>query len=201
MRVAIFGFHALGVSHHVGRDITLIKTHALYGLYGHAKTLGFFHGNDAVLAHFLHGRGNFLANVFVVGGNGSHIGNLIVSHRFRNIFLKLFNNGLHALIKAALEGDRVNTGRNILHAFAHNGLGQNRGRSRAIAHIIVGFAGHFLHQFHAGIFKLIFHFNFFSDRDAVLGNSRRAKALIQNHITAPGAQSDFNGIGQNIHAA
>src|ERR1019366_1790710 len=67
---------------------------------------GFFHGDDAIFADFLHGFGNDVANRgVVVGGNGAHLRD----HRALNRLRDLFQLTLDVLARAVLLGLFVTT--------------------------------------------------------------------------------------------
>jgi len=68
--VAVFnhGLHTLGIGDHVWRQVAAVELHALDHIQLGFHGLGFFDGDDAVLADLLHGFGNDAANGFVVVG-------------------------------------------------------------------------------------------------------------------------------------
>ena len=71
----------------------------------------------------------------------------------------------------------------------------------AVAGCVVGLGSGLTDQRHAGVFNVIFQFDFFGDRHAVVDNLGCAKFLLQHHVAAFGPQRDCNGFSQNIHAS
>src|SRR5690606_9899467 len=80
-------FHFFRVRNHVRRNVPAVKLHPFDDFQFGVEAFGFFHGNDAVIAHFFHGLGDQFANRFVGSGNGSHLSNgLTALNRFRDAF-------------------------------------------------------------------------------------------------------------------
>ena len=68
-------FHALGIGNEVRREIAAVELHAFDDFQLGFERLGFFNGDDAILADLLHGLGNDLADgLVVVGGDGADLG-------------------------------------------------------------------------------------------------------------------------------
>src|SRR6202521_3548397 len=59
-------FHALGVGDEVGRKVAAVKLHAFDYFKGGLHRLGFLDGDDAILADFLHGFGDYAADLLVI---------------------------------------------------------------------------------------------------------------------------------------
>ena len=104
-------------------------------------------------------------------------------------------------MKSSVQRNRICSGGNIFHPFHNNSLGQNCGRRRSVSDRVIGLGGRFFHEFDSDVFKFIFQFNFLCDRHAILGNGRRPVSFVQHHISPLGTQGDFDGIGNNVHAA
>jgi hypothetical protein len=66
---------------------------------------------------------------------------------------------------------------------------------------VVGLRGHFAHHLGAHVLELVVQLDFLGDRHAVLGDARRAEALVDHDVAALGAQRDLHGVGQDVHAA
>src|SRR3546814_9550785 len=88
----------------------------------------------------------------------------------------------------ALQVHRVHAGGNRLHAFADNRLSENGGGGGAIARDVVGLRGHFAHHLRAHVLELVLKLDFLGDGDAVLGDARRAEALVEHDVAALGAK-------------
>ncbi len=74
-------------------------------------------------------------------------------------------------------------------------------RGGAVAGEIGGLAGDFAHHLGAHVLELVLKFDFLGDRNAVLGDARRAERLVQHDIAALGAERHSHRIGENIDAA
>ena len=85
--------------------------------------------------------------------------------------------------------------------FAHDGVGENRRRCRAVAGGVVGLLRHLAHHLCAHVLEPVGELDFLGDRHAVLGRARRTVALLQDHIAALGTERDLHGFRQNIDAA
>ncbi len=95
-------FHALGVGHKVRRQVAAVKLHAFDHFQLRLHGLGFFHGDDAVLADLLHRFGNDVANgLIVVGGDGAHLGDqLFAVHRLAQL-VERARNAVAFLVRAS----------------------------------------------------------------------------------------------------
>src|SRR6187549_2672069 len=88
-----------------------------------------------------------------------------------------------------------------LQAFEDDGLSENGGSGRAIAGFIRGVGSDFLHQLRAHVLELVLELDLLGNGHAVLGDRRRAEALLEHGIAALGTQRRLDGIGQDIDAA
>src|SRR5690606_14964834 len=70
-------FHRVRVGDEVGADVATVELHTLDVLFLERHTLRLLHGDDAVLADFVHRAGNGLADALVLGGTGRNRGNLL----------------------------------------------------------------------------------------------------------------------------
>ena len=61
-------FHALGVGDEIRRNVTPVELHAFHHVQIGFRGLALFHGNNAVLADFLHGLGDQVSDIGVVIG-------------------------------------------------------------------------------------------------------------------------------------
>ena len=88
-----------------------------------------------------------------------------------------------------------------LQAFVEDRFGQDGGGGGAVAGDVAGLGGDFADHPGAHVFVDVFQVDFLGDGHAVLGDGRRAEALLQNHVAALGAERDFDGPGQLGNAA
>ena len=193
--------HPGRIGHKVGGDVAPVEAHPLDHLEGGLDALGLFHGDDAVLAHLLHGVGDQVADgLVVIGGDGGHLGDLLLALGRLGDLLDLLDHRLDRLVDAPLQGHGVAPGRHVLHALADDRLGQDGRRGGAVAGDVRGLRGDFLHHLGAHVLGGIIQLDLFRDGHAVLGDGGRAPLLVQDHVPAPGAQRYLHGVGELVHA-
>ncbi len=149
-------FEALCVGDEVGAQVAAIKLHSVDRLETGVHGLGLFDGDDAILAHNLHGMSDDVADLLVaIGRDGAHLGNRTLVHGLRElaqcaalgplaVLVAGADDGGHGLLDAALQSRRVGAGRYRLHAFAEDGLRQYRRGRGAVAGHVGGLGGNFL---------------------------------------------------------
>ena len=91
---------------------------------------------------------------------------------------------------------RVDAGDDGLEAFVEDGFGQDGGGGGAVAGDVAGLAGDFADHLGAHVFVHVFQLDFLGDGDAVLGDGRRAEALLEDDVAALGAERDLDGAGE-----
>jgi len=84
---------------------------------------------------------------------------------------------------------------------AVNAFRENRRRRRAVARRVARLAGDFADHLRAHVFVGVFQFDFLRDRDAVLGDGRRAEFLVNHHIAALGPERGDDRLGKLLDAA
>ena len=100
-RVGEHGLHAVGVRDHVRRDVALVELHALDGVDVDAEGLRLLDGDDAVLAHDVHGLGDLVADLVVSGRDGADVGDLFLGLDLLGVLLDLVDDRLDGLLDAA----------------------------------------------------------------------------------------------------
>ena len=73
------GFHLLGIGDEIGADIAAVELHTFDEFGLEFEALGFFDGDNAVLADLFHNLGNEVADFVVFGGNGGDLGDLLLA--------------------------------------------------------------------------------------------------------------------------
>ena len=115
--------------------------------------------------------------------------------------LELLDDRLDGLVDAALDVHRVAARGHDLGAFAVDGLGQNGGGGGAVAGDVGGLAmATSRDHLGAHVFELVLEFDFLGDRDAVLGDVGGAEGLLDDDVTALGAEGDLDRIRQGVDA-
>src|SRR5580692_9499319 len=212
VRILQRGFHALGIGDEIRRQIAAVELHAFDHFELRLERLGFFHGDDAIFADFLHRLGDDLANgLVVVGADGADLSNHVSGHGLGELvelaldpvafFIEAAADSGNGLLDAALHRHRIGAGSNRLHAFAIDRLSQNGSGGGAVARDVRGLRRNFTYHLRAHVFLRVLQFDFFCDGNAVLGNGRRTEFLFNHNVAALGTESDFHCIGENIHAA
>src|SRR6185437_11076097 len=103
-------------------------------------------------------------------------------------------------LDAALEIHRVHAGGHRLGAFLDDGVRQHgRGRG-AVAGLVVGLLRHLAHHLRAHVLELVFELDLLGDGNAVLGDARRAEALVEHDVAALRAERHLHGVGEHLDA-
>ena len=202
VRVLKDRLHRLRVRHEVRREIALVELHAFHHVKGRLNRLRLFHGDRAVLTHFVHRVSDNLADRRIpVGRNGRNLGDfcpvLDLLRNPRNLRDQRFNR----LVNPALQRGRVRTSRDILQAFLKDRLRQNGRRSRAIARHVARLARHFANQLRSHILIGIFKLDLFRHRHTVFGDRRTAELLVKNDVPARWPKGGLHGLSEFLDPA
>ncbi len=85
--------------------------------------------------------------------------------------------------------------------FPNDRLGEHRRCGGAVAGDVVGLRGDFAHHLGAHVLELVLKLDLLGDGHAVLGDARRAVALVEDDVAALGAERDLHRVGENVDAA
>ena len=119
---------------------------------------------------------------------------------FRLFVLRSATIDLDREIDAALDVHRIGAGGDGLGAFFDDCVGENgRGRG-AVAGSVVGLRGDLAHHLRAHVLELVGELDLLGDGDAVLGDARRAVALLDHDIPALRPQRDTHGVRKHVDA-
>src|SRR5206468_8949294 len=135
-----------------------------------------------------------------VGGDGADLGDLLGGRRGLGSLLQLLGQGQHGLVDAALQVHRVHAGGHVLHAFAHDGLGQHGGGGGAVTGVVAGLGSDFLDHLRAHVLELVLQLDFLGHGHAVLGDRGGAERALEDDVATLGAQRDLDRVGQAVHA-
>ena len=195
------GFHALGVGHEVRREVAAVELHAFDDVERRLRALRLFDGDDAFLADLLHRLGEELADGLVaVGADGADLGDLFGILGRLGALLEGVDDGLDGLVDAALDLHRVVTRGDELGALAVDRLREHGGGRGAVAGDVAGLRGDFAHHLGAHVLELVLELDLLGDGDAVLGDRRRAEALLDDDVAALGAERDLDRVGERVDA-
>ena len=196
------GHHLLCIGDEVGGEIAAVELHAFDDLDVGVERLRLFHRDHALVADLLHRLGDHLADGGVaVGRNGANLGNLGGRADLLGSLLDVLDHSGDGDVDAALQVHRVHAGGHRLGPFPDDRLREHGRGGGAVAGDVVGFRRHLAHHLRAHVLELVFKFDFLRHRHAVLGDTRRAEALVEHDIAALGAERDLHRIGEDIDAA
>src|SRR5208282_4807535 len=168
--------HAVRIGDEVGRQVAAVKLHAFDDFEVCLHGLGFFDGDNAVLADLLHGFCNDVADLLViVGRNGTNLGD----HFALDVLVKLLD-----FIDGGFDGP-VDTALEV---------------GGAVAGDVAGLAGDFANHLRAHVLQRITQFDFLGHGDAVLGDDGGAKLLFNHRVAALGTEGDFYCVREGVHA-
>ena len=162
----------LGVVDEVRRQVAAVELHAFDDVELVGQALAVFDGDDAFLADLVHRLGDDLADRVVgVGRDRADLGDFLGRRRAGfEIVLELGDQRGDGLVDAALEVHRVHAGGHVLHAFAHDGLGQHGGGGGAVTGVVAGLGSDFLDHLRAHVLELVLQLDFLGHGHAVLGD-------------------------------
>src|SRR5690606_16143973 len=186
----------------VGRQVAAVELHAFDDVQLVFERFAVFNGDHAFLANFVHGVGNDLADGLVaVGRDGANLSDFLAGGAGTRDFLQLFDSNGNSLVDTALQVHGVDAGGNVLQTFFDDGLGQYGSGSGTVTSVVGGFGSNFLDQLRTDVLELVFQFDFFGDRNTVLGDRGSTERTLEHNVTAFGAQCGLDGIGQGVYAA
>src|SRR6201999_616252 len=199
-RILEDGLHALLVGDHVRGDVALVELHALGELEVHAEGLALLDVHDAVLADLLDRVGDDVADLLVAGRDGGEAGDLLLALDGLGELLDVGDDLVDRDLDALLQAERVGTSGDVLQAVADDRLGEHRGRRRAVAGDVVGRRGDLADELRALVLEDVLDLDLTSDRDAVVGDRRRAELLVEDDVAAARAERHLDGVGNRVDA-
>ena len=199
-RIVVNGNHFIGIRNHISGGVTSVKTHSVNGREFGFHRFAFLNGYNAVLADFFHRLGNKFANRFVACGNGSDLCDRVFGFNGFAYRFKFVHNHVDGFGNTFFKNDGVCARGEVFKSFAYHCLSENDSRSRSVAGNVVSFCRNFFDELRAHIFKRVFQFDFFSDRNAVVRDERSAVFFIENHVSTLRAERDFNRIRKRVYA-
>jgi hypothetical protein len=116
------------------------------------------------------------------------------------VLFDLLDEEVGSLVDALLEGDGVGARSHVAQTSLDHGVGQDGGGGGAVAGGVVGFGGGLTDQGHTGVLDVVFEFDLFGDRDAVIDDLGGAEFLLQHHVATLGAEGDGHSLGEDVDA-
>jgi hypothetical protein len=96
---------------------------------------------------------------------------------------------------------RVGAGGDVAQALAHERLGQDGGRGRAVARDVVGLLRDLLDELGADLLVGVLELDLLGDGDAVVGDRGGAPLLLEDDVAALRAEGDLDRVGELVHPA
>ena len=193
--------HAVLVGDHVRGDVALVELHPLGELQLHAEGLALLDVDDAVFADFLDRVGDHVADLVVGGGDGRHAGDLLLAGDLLGLLLaQVLDDLVDRLLDPAAQGQRVGAGGDVLEALADDDLGQQGRRRGAVAGHVVGRRGDLADELGALVLEDVLDLDLTGDRDAVVGDRRRAELFVEHDVTAFRAKRHLDRVGDGVDA-
>src|SRR5512140_2631266 len=196
------GLHLLRIGDEVRGEIAAIELHAVDRLERGLEAACLLDRDHAILADLLHRLGDEISDLaIVVRGNGTDLRDLLLAGRRNADALELLDDRRNRAIDAALERHRVGSGGDVLETFAEDRLREHRGGGGAITGDVRRLRRDFLHHLRAHVLERIGQLDLLRNRDAVLGDRRRAELLVDDDVSSLRAERDLHSLGELVDAA
>ena len=196
------GDHLLRIGDEIRGQVAAIELHALDDIELGVGGLGLLDRDDALVADLLHGVSDHLANGSVtIGRNRADLRNLFGRLHLLGASLDVLHDLGGCEVDAALQIHRVHAGGDRLGALAHDRGSEHRRGRRTVTGNVAGFGSDLAHHLGAHVLELVGKLDLLGDRDAVLGNARRAERFVEHDVTTLWAEGDLHGIGEQFDAA
>jgi len=195
------GLHALGVGDHVRRQVALVELHALRELELEAEGLALLDVDDAVLADLLDRVGDHVADLAFTRRDGGDAGDVLLAVDLLGLALEVLDHGVDRRLDAALQRHRVGARGDVLQALADDRLSEHGRRRGAVAGDVVGRRGDLADELRALVLEDVLDLDLTSDRDAVVGDRRRAELLVEHDVAPLRAKGDLDRVGEDVDAA
>src|SRR5262249_21069011 len=202
VRVFELSDHFLRVRHEIGREIAAVELHAFDNVEFGLEALRLLDRDDALIADLLHGLGNHLADIaLAISRDRADLGDLLVRGDLFRAFLDALDDGFDREVDATLQIHWIHARSHRLGALADDRLREQRRGRGAIAGLLAGLRCNLAHHLCAHVLELVGEFDLLGDGDAVLGDTRRTKRLVENDVAALRTQRDLDRISENVDAA
>ena len=199
-RVLEDGLHAVGVGDEVGADVAPVELHALGVFLVEADRLTFLDGDDTVLADLVHDLGDELADRGVGGADGGHGGDLLARLDGARVGLEPLDDGVDALVQAALDDHRVGARGDVLEALGDERLAEHdRGRG-AVAGDVIGLGRDLLEELRAHVLEGLLELHLAGDGHAVVGDGGGPELLVEDDVAALGTERHLDGVSEAVDA-
>ena len=114
--------------------------------------------------------------------------------------LEIVDDGSDGEIDAALQVHGVHAGGDRFGALADDRLGEHGRRRSPVAGEIIGLGRDLSDQLRAHVLELVLELDLLGDRDTVLGDPRRAEALVDHDVAALWSEGHLDRVCERVHA-
>ena len=104
----------------------------------------------------------------------------------------------HTRINTTFDFHGIGASGNQFCTFTENGLSQHSGGGGAVAGNIRGLGGNLAHHLGAHVLESVFNLDFLGHGYTILGDDRRAKGLLNQHITTLRSKGYLDCIGKGV---
>ena len=102
------------------------------------------------------------------------------------------------MLDALLHAHWIGASGDILHADLHHCLCEHSRGGGSVTCDVIGLGRNFLHELGAHVLELVFEFDFFCDRDTVVGDRWSTKLLVEHDVAALRPEGHFDRIGELV---
>ncbi len=193
--------HLFGIGHEVRREIPLVDLHPFDPVHCGIESLALFHGDDPILADLLHRIGDDGANRrIIIGSDGSDLSDLFLVFHLGGHIAQFLGDFINSLLDSTLQTHRIRTCCDIAQTFIEDRTGEDSSRGGAVSGVVGSSQRNFLHHLSSHVFERILEFNFTRHGNTILGDSGCAKRLLENNVTASGAERDHDSSCEFLYA-
>src|SRR6056297_1347063 len=114
--------------------------------------------------------------------------------------VQIIDHSLSSFVYSAFNSHGIALSRYQFQAFVKDGLSQNGGRCGTITGIVTSLASYFIDHLGTHVLELVLKLDLFGHSHTVLGDCRRTKGLINNHIPATWSESYFNRVSKFFYS-
>ncbi|MCY1228178.1 hypothetical protein D9M72_404770 [compost metagenome] len=191
---------ALSVGDEVSGDVALVEAHAFGQFKLESEGVGLLDGDNTFLADLVQRLCDQRADFVVTGGNRCRSGDLFLGFDFLGGRQQFGGDGFNSLLDAALQGQRISTGRDVAQAFLDQGLCEHGRRGGAVASDVIRLLGNFLDQLGADLLVGIVQLDLLGDGNTIVGDRGGAPLLFEDDVASTRAEGDLDGVGEDVQA-
>ncbi len=193
-------FHFIRIGNHIGSDVAAVKLHTLNNFRICLRSLGFLDSDNAVSCNLFHSLGNELSYVLVGSGDSRNACDIVGALNGCGVCLDRLDCGFNSLCHTLFNDHWVSSRGNVFHTLADKSLCKQSSGCSTVSCRVVGLCGNFLDELCAHVLKSVLKLYLLGDGNAVVGDEGSAELLVQNNVSALGAEGDLNCVGKLVNA-